>query len=143
LAGYQVWNEECPVQIRYDHVGAFENYFASLENIDFYVAQNEEQFFYGFAFVFTRENDRWFAIFINSKFQNKKIGRMLLDSIKQNEKMVYGWIVDHDNYIKDDGTPYLSPKSFYVKNNFEILKEYALKNGLQLRKIKWVDKFMK
>ena len=80
----------------------------------------------GWASKFYRDDIRWFAIILSSSIQRQRIGSYLLERIKEDESSLYGWVIDHENDSKSDGTPYKSPLRFYQKQGFEINKELRL-----------------
>lgn len=115
----QLWNNEYPSQLAYKNVEGFEQYLESLAEA-LHLLIYDTTVLIGWAFKFTRENARWFAIIINSQFHNRGLGTILLKKLKENELILNGWVVDHNNYHKFDTNPYISPLDFYKKNNFKI-----------------------
>ena len=116
----QLWNKEYPEKISYNSVADFEIYLSNLSNLKHYLLQDELAIIQGWAITFIRENEIWFAIIINSKVHNRGFGTQFLNHLKSIEKTLSGWVIDHNNDIKLDGTPYVSPLNFYLKNGFSI-----------------------
>ena len=62
----------------------------------------------------------------------------MLDKLKQTNRELYGWVIDHNNDKKTNGKSYDSPLEFYKKHDFEILQTERL--GLEkisAVKIRW------
>ena len=85
----------------------------------------------GWYFDFIRNNEKWFAIILDSKIQGKGYGTKLLELAKQKENVLNGWVIDHNRDKKKNGASYISPMNFYLKSGFEKLA----KNRLESEKI--------
>lgn len=114
-----LWNKEYPSQLAYKSMEEFELYLESLTEV-LHLLIYDANILIGWALKFTREGARWFAVIISSQFHNRGLGANLLKEIKEGEKSLNGWVVDHNNYHKLNGATYLSPLDFYLKNNFKI-----------------------
>jgi len=117
---FQLWNEEYPAKICFQSISEFEAYLDNLSEVTHYLLHDELEAIQGWAITFIRENEKWFAIIINSKIQNKGFGTELLSYLKSIEPQLSGWVVDHNNDSKLDGTTYASPLRFYSKNGFSV-----------------------
>lgn len=122
----QLWNAEYPEKLAYQSVAEFETYLNNLSDKKHYLLQDESDEIQGWAITFTRENEKWFAIIINSKIQNQGFGKQLLNHLKFIEKKLSGWVIDHNNDSKLDGTTYDSPLKFYLKNGFSVCNEIRI-----------------
>lgn len=139
-AALRLWNSEYPRQLAYGNIRELDEYLDRLEQATHYLALDKETIV-GWLFVFDRNNERWFAIIIDSTVQKQGIGSGLLNYAKQQEPILNGWAADHNNDIKSNGEPYLSPLQFYIKNGFEVLHGTRLeREHLSLVKIRWVAK---
>ncbi|SMD14689.1 hypothetical protein, partial [Pedobacter nyackensis] len=69
--------------------------------------------------------------------QNKGCGKMLIDSLKQNSKKLCGWVIDHNNDLKQDGSTYYTPMQFYLKNSFIVMDEKIETDIISAVKIKF------
>lgn len=78
----QLWNAEYPEKLAYQSVAEFETYLNNLSDKKHYLLQDESDEIQGWAITFTRENEKWFAIIINSKIQNQGFGKQLLNHLK-------------------------------------------------------------
>jgi len=135
---FWLWNNEYPAKLCYNEITQFENYLSQLQNTNHYLIYDDFKNISAWAFTFDRENSRWFAIILDKKTQNKGIGTQLLQHLKAEEKKLYGWVIDHENDFKVDGTKYKSPLIFYTINGFEILPKQRLEfDMISAVKIKW------
>ncbi len=134
----QLWNAEYPEKLAYQSVAEFETYLNNLSDKKQYLLQNESDEIQGWTITFTRENETWFAIIINSKIQNQGFGKLLLNHLKSTEKKLSGWVIDHNNDSKLDGTTYRSPLKFYLKNGFSVCNEIRIESEkISAVKIVW------
>ena len=64
----------------------------------------------------------------------------MLDEIKNNEPVLNGWVIDHNNDKKKNGQQYISPLKFYEKCGFGILSDVRLElDKISAVKIKWTN----
>ena len=141
----EIWNAEYPISLRFSEENNFEKYLSKLQNCVHYVLNDdfvsdfdEENALVAWLCVFTRENERWFAMLVNGNYQKQGIGKLLLDNAKKDESELNGWIIDNNESKKENNMPYLSPIGFYLKNNFEILTNIRLENEqISAVKILW------
>lgn len=136
---YQLWNDEYPENISYNSFSEFELYLEKLLNQFNLLLIDSNKNIQGWYFDFTRENEKWFAMILASKIQGKGFGSKLLNEAKKHNTELNGWVINHSNYLKSSGEPYLTPIPFYLKNNFKLLKETRLElENLSAVKIKWI-----
>lgn len=137
LAALRLWNNEYPRQLAYGNIRELDEYLDRLEQPTHYLALDRGNIV-GWLFIFNRNDECWFAIIIDSTAQRQGIGSGLLYHAKQQYPTLNGWVADHNNDVKSNGEPYLSPLQFYVKNGFEVLRDTRLENDhLSLVKITW------
>jgi GNAT superfamily N-acetyltransferase len=133
-----LWNDEYPEKLNYQTLSEFENYLEDLAEQSHILIRNENQKIKGWYFDFIRENEKWFAIILNSKFQGKGLGTKILNLAKEKESELNGWVIDNTNDRKKNGELYKSPLNFYLKNGFDkIDKERLELKKLSAVKIKW------
>ena len=133
-----LWNNEYPEKLNYRNLADFENYLKNLSIQSHIIMVDKDQNIKGWYFDFIRENEKWFAIILDSKFQGKGLGKKMLNLVKEKESELNGWVIDHSNDKKQNGEIYESPLSFYLKNGFEILMKNRLENEkIYAVKIKW------
>lgn len=129
-----LWNNEYPKAINYSDEEDFDSYLINLFDVNHTLIINKKQII-GWYADFLRDNQRWFFMILDSKFQRKGFGKQLLDKAKQNHKKMFGWAIPSDDYKKIDGTPYKSPISFYKKMGFDIFESEAM-NSKELYAVK-------
>ena len=133
-----LWNDEYPEKLNYQTLSEFENYLENLTEQSHILMKNENQSIKGWYFDFIRENEKWFAIILDSKFHGKGLGTKILNLAKENESELNGWVIDNHNDRKKNGELYKSPLSFYLKNGFEKLDKERLElEKISAVKIKW------
>lgn len=112
------WNEEYPASLNLKTSADFDHYLDGLTNKTYYLLLTEANEIAGWGLTFQRDNEQWFAMIIHRAYQGKQAGTQLLCSMQNNNSLLYGWVVDHSNDSKSDGTRYTSPLTFYLKNGF-------------------------
>ena len=133
-----LWNNEYPEKLNYRNLADFENYLKNLSKQSHIIMVDKDQNIKGWYFDFIRENEKWFAIILDSKFQGKGLGIKILNLAKEKESELNGWVIDHSNDKKQNGEIYESPLSFYLKNGFELLMKNRLEHEkISAVKIKW------
>lgn len=134
----ELWNREYPKQLSYANLKGFEKYLAGLGDAKHWLIIDSPGVILGWAFTYIRKDDCWFAIIIASAGQKKGLGSRLINLLKAQSTALKGWVVDHDQYIRPDGEPYLSPLGFYLKNEFQVCHEQRLETDqLSAVKIEW------
>ncbi len=86
----------------------------------------------GFIHLSLHEGKMWFSMAIERKYQRRGIGTALLNYAKQKTNELHGWIIPDDSLKKPDGTPYYSPKKFYLKNGFELTDNFMPLRGKRI-----------
>jgi predicted GNAT family N-acyltransferase len=138
---FDLWNNEYPVKLSYNNLTEFDKYLKNLSNLKHFLLTSDIDIILGWALTFNRDNDKWFAIILSEKIKGKGLGRKMLDEIKNNESMLNGWVIDHNNDKKINGQQYISPLKFYEKCGFEILSEVRLElDKISAVKIIWMNK---
>lgn len=136
----QLWNNEYPEKLAYKDIDGFESYLEKLNEVNHFILENEEEIL-GWAITFIRENETWFAIILSENIHGKGWGTKILNELKQNKNELNGWVIDHSNDRKLNGSFYKSPLEFYLKNDFEILSDIRLELEIMSAvKIKWTKK---
>jgi GNAT superfamily N-acetyltransferase len=133
-----LWNDEYPVKMNYQTLSEFEEYLGNLMEQSHILMKSENQNIKGWYFDFIRENEKWFAIILDSKFHGKGFGTKLLNLGKEKESELNGWVIDSQNDKRKNGELYNSPLMFYLKNGFEKLDKERLElEKISAVKIKW------
>lgn len=129
----QLWNEVYPIKLK----NRFKLLLKGIEEYNHHVLLNESNDVVGWAVAFLRDDEIWFSILISTKNQNKGYGKMLIDSLKRNSKNLCGWVIDHNNDLKQDGSIYCTPIQFYLKNGFTVTEERIETDIISAVKIKF------
>lgn len=133
-----IWNAEYPKTLRYSDIGPFEAYLAKMGKPIHYIKSDEKGQLIGWLATFDRDDERWFVMLVDARYQGRGIGSQMLDAAKKDESVLNGWAADHNKDMKADGTIYRTPITFYLKNGFEVLSDIRFEDGnLSLVKIRW------
>lgn len=131
----QLWNEEYPLKLK----DRFPILLEGVENYNHYIIQDEQHHVLAWAVDFEKENELRFSIIVDTKYQGKGYGTKLLDCLKQENNLFYGWVIDHNNDMKSNGEYYQTPIPFYIKAGFEILNDQRIEiEMIRAVKIKWI-----
>ena len=83
----------------------------------------------------------WFSMVIKRDFQRRGLGRKLLEIVKSYSDELRAFCVEHNNYVKADGSVYPSPLDFYKKHGFFVGKNILkTESGLECVEIVWKKK---
>ena len=135
---FDLWNNEYPEKLNYQTLSEFENYLGNLTEQSHILLRSENQSIKGWYFDFIRENEKWFAIILDSEYHEKGFGTKILNLAKEKESELNGWVIDKSNDKKKNGEPYKTPLNFYLKNGFEKFAKDRLElDKLSAVKIKW------
>lgn len=134
---YRLWNQEYPVNVSFKALSDFDDYLNNLTDTTHYLLKNDSGEIEGWAVLFTRDEDKWFAIILDGKVKGQGKGTLLLNNLKEKQRTLYGWVVEHNNYIKQSGQTYTSPLRFYLKNGFTLCSERLETQKLTAVKIAW------
>ena len=134
----KLWNKEYPKQLAYASKKEFDEYLEALVEQSHIILVDENNRIKGWYFDFVRDNEKWFAIILDSKLHGKGLGTKLLNLAKEKESELNGWVIDHNNEKKTNGEIYHSPLDFYLKNGFEKLTLERLElDKISAVKIRW------
>ena len=138
LALYVLWNNEYPEEISYATIAGFDTYLNNLIHKQHLLLELPDGTVVGWAFSFVREGTVWFGIILDSAMHGRGHGSMLLQQLKNRNNILNGWVVDHNNSIRQNGMPYRSPLAFYLKNGFAIRPGTRLETDrISAVKIEW------
>lgn len=133
-----IWNQVYPAQLQHSTVLSFEKYLYPLKNERHILVMDETENITGWLVTFDRKEDRWFAMLLADRAQGQGIGSELLRQAKAANKVLNGWVVDHNSYKRQDGKTYLSPLEFYIKNEFEVLRDNHFEdNKIAVIQVRW------
>lgn len=129
-----LWNNEYPVKLN----DRFPILLDGVEKFNHYIIENENNQIIAWAVDFEKDGETRFSIIVDSLYQGKGLGSLLVEKLKQENKLFFGWVIDHHNDLKSDGTHYESPIKFYLNHGFEMLNSMRIDNEmLSAIKIKW------
>jgi GNAT superfamily N-acetyltransferase len=128
-----LWNEVYPVNLN----NRLNLLLAGIKQYNHYLLLGDSEELIGWAVAFLRDQETWFSILVAPAHQNKGYGKILIDSLKHDFNTLCGWVIDHDNDLKQDGTGYLTPIPFYLKAGFKILTERIETDIISAVKIKF------
>ncbi|WP_431125929.1 GNAT family N-acetyltransferase [Flagellimonas flava] len=134
----ELWNNEYPEKLGYTSMAAFDTYLEHLKDSSHILLIDEDKKIKGWYFDFKRDNEKWFAIILDSQIHGKGIGSKMLELAKEKENELNGWVIDHSTDKKKNGESYHSPLNFYLKNGFEKVTGNRLElDKISAVKIKW------
>ncbi|ESU22650.1 hypothetical protein FEDK69T_19080 [Flavobacterium enshiense DK69] len=135
---FELWNNEYPEKLCYPSLSDFEDYLGKLDNKTHFLLKDENKKIAGWALLFERAKETWFAIIVDTSFQGKGLGSKLLERLKSKTNTLNGWVIDHNNDKKSDGSIYKSPIIFYIRNQFKINNVIRLElDIISAVKIEW------
>ncbi|WP_432411200.1 GNAT family N-acetyltransferase [Rasiella sp. SM2506] len=133
-----LWNNEYPEKLNFTSLATFETYLKNLTEPSHRLLVDADGNLKGWYFDFIREEEKWFAIIIDSTLHGKGYGTRLLTEAKEKEHELNGWVIDRNEGKKRNGEVYKSPLAFYLKNGFERIPEIRLElEVLSAVKIYW------
>jgi [ribosomal protein S5]-alanine N-acetyltransferase len=118
LVGGILWNDEYPIKLK-DRFGIL---LEGVENYNHYLIEQEDEII-AWAVEFEKEHEKRFSIIVKNEHKGKGYGKLLINRLKIDLGEFYGWVIDHNNDLKQNGEFYKSPIDFYLKNGFEVLRE--------------------
>ncbi|MGJ5640783.1 GNAT family N-acetyltransferase [Formosa sp. S-31] len=139
---FSLWNTEYPEQLAYNTVIELNNYLNSLKAPSHILILDTNKNIKGWYVDFIREQTKWFVILLDSTIQGRGLGTQIINMAKDKETELCGWVIDHNNDYKRNGTLYKSPLSFYLKNGFNICRDAKLQSDkISAVKVQWKSKY--
>ena len=136
---FDLWNNEYPKNLQYNDVSEMDNYLVNLTNPNHIFLIDENDKIKGWYSEFHRNNEKWFLVILSSEKQGQKFGSQIIKMAQEKNEELNGWIINSDNYMRNNGQSYKSPIDFYRKQGFEILENTKLETDqLSVIKIKWI-----
>ncbi|MBX2894444.1 MAG: GNAT family N-acetyltransferase [Cyclobacteriaceae bacterium] len=132
----KLWNNEYPKELSHSNLSDFDQYLQSLSDLNHILLCDENENVKGWLIYFIRDNEKCFAMLLDSSLQGQGWGTKLLNIAKERNNELNGWVIDNDIEPKQNGEKYKSPIEFYRKNGFEIKMDIRLKkkniNGVKV-----------
>ena len=130
----ELWNNEYPIKLK----DRFPLLLQDAICKNHYLIEDENKSVIAWAVVFEKDNQIRFSIIVSSKQKGKGLGTDLINLIKTDHPSFYGWVIDHNNDLKLNNEPYLSPLDFYMKQGFQIIPESRIDSEMiKAVLIKW------
>ncbi|MFC6247968.1 hypothetical protein [Flavobacterium psychroterrae] len=108
----ELWNNEYPARLICKTAEDFDLYLNGLSNTKHYLLLDDSNKINGWAFTFLRDGEDWFAIILDNQIQGRGNGTLLINEIKKNNTILNGWVIDHENDVKQNNEFYKSPMAF-------------------------------
>ena len=135
---FDLWNEEYPVNLRYNDISELDEYLDKFEDQNHMLLIDENGRIKGWYADFLRDDERWFLAILHGEIQGRGLGTQLIDMAKRANEELNGWVVKEEIYLKRNGEMYRSPIEFYRKNGFEIFDQTQLKTEkINAIKVRW------
>ena len=132
------WNEVYPLKLKFDDLGKMKIYFDGLQKLEYFLLIDSSIPATAFSFRFIRDEELWLAMLMPPAMQGKGYGSILIEELTENINSISAWVVDHERDVKADGSPYISPLLFYLKERFEIQEGVRLENDtISAAKLVW------
>lgn len=132
------WNEVYPLNLKFDDLGKMKIYFDGLQKLEYFLLIDSSIPATAFSFRFIRDEELWLAMLIPPSMQGKGYGSILIEELTENINSISAWVVDHERDVKADGSPYISPLLFYLKERFEIQEGVRLETDtISAAKLVW------
>ncbi len=132
------WNEVYPLNLKFDYLGKMKIYFDGLQKLEYFLLIDSSIPATAFSFRFIRDEELWLAMLIPPAMQGKGYGSILIEELTENINSISAWVVDHERDVKADGSPYISPLLFYLKERFEIQEGVRLETDtISAAKLVW------
>ncbi|MEZ4800048.1 MAG: GNAT family N-acetyltransferase [Flavobacteriales bacterium] len=130
----EMWNEEYPLNLK--------DRFALLidegSNIRHYIINDEYENIRAWAMLFDKDDETRFSIIVKKENQGEGLGKSLIRALQNDCNSFNGWVIDHNNDLKSDGTHYLTPLDFYRKIGFKVSHDVRIDTDIiQCVKVHW------
>jgi len=134
----ELWNKEYPQHLSFHNEQEFERYLESIEVKSHFIFKDPKQQIVGWSMVFNRDQKTWFAMIVEEPYQYQGIGKALMAAMKNSSHQLNGWVIDHNNDLKENGTNYFTKKDYFVKHDFRILADSRLETpSVSAVQIQW------
>lgn len=129
-----LWNEEYPLKL----ANRFPILLDGASDHNHYIIEDSNKQVLGWAVDFEKEGEVRFSIIVAGIAKGKGIGGLLIDKLKSEHKVFYGWVIDHNDDDRACGNKYRTPMPFYLKHGFGIMEDQRIDNEMiSAVKVKW------
>jgi hypothetical protein len=123
---HELWNQEYPLNLK----DRFSILLSDTQDHRHFVIENDLGEIIAWAVDFLSQEERRFSIIVSSKEKCKGLGALLINKLKEENDVFFGWVIDHNRDLKSNGENYQTPLPFYLKHGFEILTEQRLETEI-------------
>lgn len=113
-----MWNAEFPTTLN----NRFSLLLENVANYNHYIIEENGKVL-AWAADFEKEGQLRFSIIVKNDQQGKGFGKILINRLKRDLGEFFGWVIDCDDYSRQNGEIYRSPLAFYQKNGFDVLAD--------------------
>lgn len=121
----QLWNEEYPIKLK----DRFNLLLEGVEKYNHYIIEENSRVL-AWAVDFEKDNETRFSLIVSKENQGKGLGSLLIDRLKKDLGEFYGWVIDHNDDLKQNGEYYRSPLAFYTNKGFTVLNHHRIDNEM-------------
>jgi hypothetical protein len=133
----RLWNEAYPENFK-DRFGLLLD---GVLNYNHYLIEGKNNTVLAWAVDFKKDNEVRFSIIVTESQKGKGFGGQLMNRLKNEHDVFFGWVIDHGDDKKLNGENYISPLSFYLKQGGEVLPNIRLDTEIvKAVKIKFIGK---
>jgi GNAT superfamily N-acetyltransferase len=133
----KLWNEEYPAKLK----DRFPILLEGVSKYNHYLIEDIYKNIIAWAVDFEKEGEIRFSIIVNKSYRGRRLGTRLMERLILEHKQLYGWVIDHNNDLKLDGTYYQSPMNFYLKLGLVAMHDCRIDNDMiKAVKVKWISK---
>ena len=101
-----------------------------VKNYNHYLIEDQDKNIIAWAVDFEKENEILFSIIVSSNYKGKGLGNLLIKQLKSENNEFYGWVIEHNTDLKQNGQVYTTSMPFYLKHDFKILSDIRIKTEL-------------
>lgn len=126
-----LWNEEFPSSLN----NRFGILLKDASWFTHYIINDEREQIKAWSVIFEKDGEVRFSIIVDSRFQKQGLGKALIEKLKDEHGIFYGWVIDNLTSRKRNNALYLSPLKFYLQMGFEVLTNERIDSDM-LRAVK-------
>lgn len=131
---HMLWDAEYPIKLQ----GRFSILLNENSNHEHFLILDHDGTVMAWTALFDNDGERRFSIIVSPAHAGKGLGKILLNAMKEKCDLFSGWVIDHENDLKQNGENYLSPLSFYLKNGFTVVPDCRLETDIiSALKVRW------
>jgi len=127
----ELWNSSYPAKLN-NRFGILLN---DATDYKHYLLEDEQGIVAGWAVNFIQNGENKFSIIVHPGYKGQGLGRQLIEHLRADHDEIYGWVIDHNEDLKADGSTYYSPLDFYLGLGCTLLPDQRLDTEL-LRAVK-------